>query len=112
MSKRRYFALTAVLSLACLALTGVLCPREALSQPAETRNSHLRKLTDNKIAIRIGEKAFIVTLYDNPAAKDLISQLPLTLKANNYPGYDEKVIRLPNPLSMKGGASWRRSRDS
>jgi hypothetical protein len=110
MNKKRCITLTAV-----LALTGVLSScgsfNSTASQPAETRsntqkesamNSNLRKLTDNKIAIRIGEKAFTVDLYDNPTAKDLMSRLPLILKVNNYPGYDEKVVRLPNPLSMKG----------
>ncbi|MEK3988550.1 MULTISPECIES: cyclophilin-like fold protein [Robertmurraya] len=81
------------------------------NQPTETRsntqeessmNSNSRTPSDNKITIRIGENAFTVDLYDNPTANDLMSRLPLTLEVNNYPGYDEKVVRLSNPLSMKG----------
>jgi hypothetical protein len=67
--------------------------------------NNLRKLTDKKIVVRVGGKVFTVDLYDNPTANDLIPRLPLTLKANNYPGYDEKVIRLSNSLSMEGAPS-------
>jgi len=73
----------------------------AFGLPTGPRNDHLRHVTDNKIALHIGEKTFVVTLYDNPTAHDLLARLPLTLKANDYPGYDEKVIRLPNVLSMQ-----------
>lgn len=65
-------------------------------------NSDWRKPSDNKVAIRIGEEVFTVNLYDNPTAEDLYAQLPLRLKANDYAGYDEKVIRLSDSLSMKG----------
>ena len=65
-------------------------------------NAQLRTLTDNRIVFRIGEDAFTVTLYDNPTANDLLSQLPLAVTASNYPGYDEKVLRLTAPLSMMG----------
>lgn len=103
MTKRKFMAMAAALSLAC--------SMQACAAPADTGNnsqgearvnSHLRKLSDNRITIRIGDKAFNVTLYDNPTANDLLPRLPMTVKANNYPGYDEKVIRLPNRLSMEG----------
>ncbi len=72
------------------------------SQEESAINSDLRKLSQNKIAIHIGEKVYTVDMYDNPTANDLVSQLPLTLKINDYAGWDEKIIRLRNPLSMEG----------
>lgn len=65
-----------------------------------TKNS--RKLSGNKILLHIGEKKYIIDMYDNPTANDLISQLPLTLKINDYAGWDEKIVRLKKSLSMKG----------
>jgi len=64
-------------------------------------NNELRVLSGKKIAMTIGDNRFIVSLYDNPTANDLLSQLPLSLTANDYAGYDEKVIRLQNTLSME-----------
>lgn len=60
-----------------------------------------RKVSDNKISIKVDGKEFIVTLYDNPTANSLLAQLPLSLEATDYAGYDEKVIRLDNDLSME-----------
>ena len=60
-----------------------------------------RKLSDNKILIKTQSGNFIVTLYDNPTAEDLLQKLPLTLNVSDYPGYDEKVIRLNDGLSME-----------
>lgn len=102
MNQRRNFTRTAVLSVASIALMSALSACSAQNLPTGPKNDHLRQLTDNKVAVRVGDKSFTVTLYDNPTAKDLLSRLPMTLKANNYPGYDEKVIRLPQSLSMEG----------
>lgn len=65
-------------------------------------NPHLRKLSGEKIAFRVGDKRFVVNLYDNPTARDLLARLPITVRASNYPGYDEKVLRLAKGLSMEG----------
>ena len=64
-------------------------------------NSELRTLSGQQISITVGDSTFIVDLYDNQTANDLIAQLPLTLTATDYAGYDEKVIRLDSPLSME-----------
>ena len=64
-------------------------------------NSELRKLSGEKVEIKAGEQVFTVELYDNPTANDLISQLPLTLSASDYAGYDEKILRLDKSLSME-----------
>ncbi|KAF1035259.1 MAG: hypothetical protein GAK33_04857 [Burkholderia lata] len=91
-----------MLSLASICLMGALSACKAQSLPTGPENDQLRHLTDSKIAVRVGDRAFTVTLYDNPTAKALLARLPMSLKANNYPGYDEKVVRLPKSLSMEG----------
>ncbi len=40
-------------------------------------------------------------LRDNPTARDLIAQLPLTLDFRDFNGV-EKIAKLPEPLTMKG----------
>ena len=60
-----------------------------------------RTPSDTKVTIRIGDDSYTINLYDNPTADDLVSQLPLSLKSSNYPGYEEKLLRLSQPLSMK-----------
>lgn len=97
MNKRKFVVLTAAAALAGLAVVGGI----QAQTPPRSDNAHLRKLSGEKVVFRIGDKAFTVDLYDNPTAADLIAKLPLTVKANNYPGYDEKVIRLPAALSME-----------
>ncbi|WP_119307033.1 cyclophilin-like fold protein [Cohaesibacter haloalkalitolerans] len=67
-----------------------------------TNNADLRKLSGETLVLHVGTSAFTVSLYDNPTAKDLLSKLPLKLKAEDYAGYDEKLIRLNNALSMEG----------
>ena len=96
--KIAHFALATALSLACLGAAGLI----HASTQANPANAELRKLTAESVSVRIGTKSFRVDLYDNPTAKDLLTKLPLTLKANDYPGYDEKVVRLKTPLSMDG----------
>lgn len=49
-----------------------------------------------------GGDAYTITLYDNPTATSLLDQLPLTVTSDDYPGYDEKVLRLDEGLSMDG----------
>lgn len=102
MNKRFPITMTAILLLGGAALAGAITYRESLSYPTGPKNKHMRKLSNNKIVVNTGKKAFTVTLYDNETANDLLTKLPLKLKANNYPGYDEKVIRLKSGLSMKG----------
>ncbi len=97
MNKRRFLALTAAVSLVGLGLVGAI-----QAQTPRSDNAHLRKLSGEQVVFRIGDKAFTVDLYDNPTAADLLPRLPLIVKANNYAGYDEKVIRLPVALSMDG----------
>ena len=101
--KRRSVLFLLALLLVCsvLASYGQSAP-QPFSRKGNPVNSDLRKLSGSRVAIKAGEKTFIVDLYDNETANDLSSQLPLSLTADNYPGYEEKVIRLKKPLSMKG----------
>ena len=93
-------SIVALAALLALPVAFALQPAQGNSAMSQT-NAHLRKLTDTVIAFRIGDQAFNVTLYDNPTADDLLARLPLTVRASNYPGYDEKVLRLEAPLSMQ-----------
>jgi len=91
---------TTVIALVTL-LAFALQPVQGQSAVSQT-NAHLRQLTDTVVTFRVGDQTFNITLYDNPTADDLLAQLPLSVKASNYPGYDEKVLRLATPLSMEG----------
>lgn len=66
-------------------------------------NPQLRKLSGAKITLTVGSKTILVELYDNSAANDLLTKLPLSFKISDYAGWDEKLIRLDkkNALSMK-----------
>ena len=66
-------------------------------------NPELRTLSGEKIHLVIGEQTFVVELYDNSAANDLLSRLPLTYTISDYAGWDEKLIRLGSDegLSME-----------
>lgn len=103
MNKRGFIAAAAAISLTGFAVTGFVEAEGRKDMPKDgVINGELRKLSGKNILIRVGGKAFTVDLYDNPTANDLLPRLPLTLKASNYPGYDEKVIRLKEGLSMEG----------
>jgi len=93
---KKYVSVVLIATLLLFALAA--CKKEGRNIDV---NSELRHLSGKKIAFVIGEKRFIVDLYENPTANDLYAKLPLNLTANDYAGYDEKVIRLQSPLSMQ-----------
>lgn len=79
-------------------------PSESTTTPNASTiksNADLRQLSGKQIQLTIGDQSFTVNLYDNPTANDLYEQLPLTLSVNDYAGWDEKVIRLDEKLSMQ-----------
>jgi len=51
-----------------------------------------------KLKITIGDKKATAILYDNPATKDFIAQLPLTVKMEDFAG-KEKIFYPPQKLS-------------
>ncbi len=57
-----------------------------------------------KIGLKFNDRELTATIYDNPAARDFISLLPLTLKLEDYAG-TEKISRLPQKLSLKDAPS-------
>ena len=56
-------------------------------------------MTDIRIAVR--DQTFSAQLADNPTARDLVDQLPLTLRFWDFNGV-EKIAKLPRPLTMDG----------
>ncbi|MDS2171473.1 cyclophilin-like fold protein [Nesterenkonia sp. CL21] len=58
-------------------------------------------MAETPIRITVGEDQFDAVLWDNPAAQDLIEQLPLTLDFSDYGG-QEVTAEPPQPLTMEG----------
>ncbi|MCO5219163.1 MAG: cyclophilin-like fold protein [Thermomicrobiales bacterium] len=56
------------------------------------------------VSVVIGDVEVDAHLFDNPAAHDLISMLPLSLTFRDYAG-QEKLAELPRSLSMDGAPS-------
>lgn len=59
------------------------------------------KGTETQIRVIVGESILTGQLWNNATARDLISQLPLTLVFSDYNGV-EKLAHLPRKLSMDG----------
>ena len=53
------------------------------------------------ISLTIGGQTITANLHDNPAAMELLQQLPLTLTFDDFNAV-EKIAKLPTPLSMQG----------
>ena len=56
---------------------------------------------DMRIEINVSGQRFQATLDDSAASRDLVAQLPLTLKMADHGGV-EKTGSLPSPLSLAG----------
>ena len=54
-----------------------------------------------RIAITIGDQRFHATLKDSPASRDLLAQLPVTLRMDDHASV-EKTGALPSPVSLDG----------
>ncbi|HEX2285619.1 MAG TPA: cyclophilin-like fold protein [Mycobacterium sp.] len=53
------------------------------------------------IRINVDNRLITAQLADNPTARDLADQLPLTLSFRDFNGV-EKIAELPNPLTTEG----------
>jgi hypothetical protein len=53
------------------------------------------------IRIIVDDQTFTAQLADNPTARDLVDQLPLTLRFRDF-NRVEKIAELPRPLTMDG----------
>ncbi len=56
---------------------------------------------ETKIRVTIGDTVLTGRLWDNATARDLISQLPLTLNFRDFNAV-EKIAQVPRKLSMAG----------
>jgi hypothetical protein len=54
-----------------------------------------------EIRIATDDQTFIAHLADNPTARDLVDQLPLTLRFRDF-NRVEKIAELPRPLTTDG----------
>lgn len=81
------------LALACLFITGT-------QAVAAEREINMTKETRIRIAFE-GREA-LVTMFDNPAAKDFLSLLPMTVTLEDY-ARTEKINYLPRKLTTTGG---------
>lgn len=64
-------------------------------------NTSTPESTRARVNVRIGDKTYTATMFNNPTANDLVSQLPLTLAFRDYAG-QEKVSPAPRALTMQG----------
>ena len=63
----------------------------------KSNNVYSNKFQLNKMKIKIGEKTYIVTLFDNPSANALKKLLPLTIEMKEL-NNNEKYGQLPKSL--------------
>jgi hypothetical protein len=56
---------------------------------------------ETRIRVLFGDTVLTARLWDNPTARDLIAQLPLTLTFSDY-GRQEKLATLPRRLTTEG----------
>ncbi len=57
--------------------------------------------SETRIQVIIGDTVLTGRLWDNATARDLIAQLPLSLRFRDFNAV-EKIARLPRKLSMEG----------
>ena len=70
-------------------------------QTSPPRDDATRPEDQMKITITIGNQQFPATLSDSAASRDLLAQLPATLRMDDHAGV-EKTGALPVPLSLEG----------
>lgn len=58
-------------------------------------------MSKTPIRIVVGDQTLNARLWDNPAARSLLEQLPLTLEFSDY-GRQEVLAEPPLPLTMEG----------
>jgi hypothetical protein len=71
--------------------------------PSATRSarSTIEELPVTEVRITVDDRSFTAQLADNPTARDLVDQLPLTLRFRDF-NRVEKIAELPRPLTMDG----------
>lgn len=108
---KKYFWV--LVALAGVALTGHGWAADELTQPAGAQSlspartegeSTMKGEEQTSIRLRFGNEEVVVTLEDNPASRDLVSLLPLTLSFEDYNG-TEKIAYPPRKLKTQGAPS-------
>jgi len=96
------------LPLALAAITAAACSSEPPApSPARTQAttspgpSTEPPLGETPIKVTFGDTVLTARLADNPTARDLAAQLPLTLTFKDF-NKVEKIAKLPRPLSTQG----------
>lgn len=84
-----------------LASVAAVLPLAACASSEPTADQTGDPLTATEIRIEIDGHALESQLWDNPAARDLIDQLPLTLDFSDY-GRQEVLAQPPRALTMEG----------
>lgn len=105
LSRLPLFALVSTVSLAACAVgaatNGEPAPRESGGSTQPTPGAGPASGATEAITVTIGGSTYAATLADNPAARDLAAQLPLTLTFRDY-NRVEKIATLPRVLSTHG----------
>jgi len=89
------------------ALAVAVLPRLAHSQQGSDPAS--QEPTDMRIRMTFEGRTMTATLYDNPAARDFFSMLPLDLKIEDYSS-NEKIVYLPRKLTEEGSGPFSNER--
>ena len=84
-----------ILALAALMLMVLCSPLQAAERAAET---------PVKIRLVHDDNEVIIALFDNPAARDFLSMLPLTAEFSDFAD-TEKISYLPRKLQTAGSPS-------
>ena len=82
-------------------VVAAVLPLAARASSGPTADEMGDPMTAIEIRIEIDGQALEARLWDNPAARDLIDQLPLTLDFSDY-GRQEVLAAPPRPLTMEG----------
>jgi hypothetical protein len=64
-------------------------------------NADHRGAAVTDIRITVNDQTFTAQLADNPTARELVDQLPLTLRFRDF-NHVEKIAELPQPLTIDG----------
>lgn len=98
-------SLAALLSGACAGTdhtaSGSTDPTTSASTATPSVTPTMKEPAVTVIRITVNDQTFTAQLADHPTARDLVDQLPLTLRFRDF-NRVEKIAQLPRPLTMDG----------
>ncbi len=71
------------------------------SEPSATHSESSENVSETPIRLIVGNERLAATVSDNPAGRDLLDRLPLTLDFSDYGG-QEVLAEFSPPLSTQG----------